>query len=188
MAIQLDRDEQLTRFYRVHADRLRHDIARRARGLDDAIIDDACAFAWEILLGRPDIDLERYEAYWWLYKVALRQAWALGRRRRREQPMGGLNGADEDSLEPIDLDSDVADVVAERIEHASMREVLGRLHWRERRELAALRLRLQLRGDRHGHRRQLHRSEPVDGARQERAARRPRPPRAQAGDQDWPAR
>src|SRR5512133_279659 len=71
-----------------------------------------------------------------LYKVALRKAWALGRRRHREQPMGGLNGVDEDSLEPLDLDSDVADVVAERIEHASMREVLGRLHWRERRELA----------------------------------------------------
>ena len=47
-----------------------------------------------------------------------------------------MNGADEDSLEPVDLDSDVADVVAERIEHASMREVLGGLHWRERRELA----------------------------------------------------
>ncbi len=135
VAIQLDRDEQLTRFYRVHADRLRHDIARRTRGLDDATIDDACAFAWEVLCRRPDIDLERYEAYWWLYKVALRQAWALGRRRHREQPMGGLNGADKDSLEPIDLDSDVADVVAERIEHASMRGVLGRLHWRERREL-----------------------------------------------------
>ena len=71
-----------------------------------------------------------------LYKVALREAWALGRRQRREQPVGGLNGADEDGLEPVDLDSDVADVVAERIEHAGMREVLGRLHWRERRELA----------------------------------------------------
>ena len=58
--------------------------------------------------------------------------------------MGGLNGADEDSLEPIDLDSDVADVVAERIEHASMREVLGRLHWRERRELALFAYGLQL--------------------------------------------
>ena len=136
MAIQLDRDEQLTRFYRVHADRLRHDIARRARGLDDATIEDACAFAWELVCRRPDIDLERYEAYWWLYKVALREAWALGRRQRREQPVGGMNGTDEDSLEPVDLDSDVADVVVERIEDASMREVLGRLHWRERRELA----------------------------------------------------
>ena len=135
MAIQLDRDEQLTRFYRVHADRLRHDIARRARGLDDAIIDDACAFAWEFLCRRPDIDLERYEAYWWTYRVALRQAWALGRVRRREQPAGGLSGADENSLEPVSLDSDVADLVADRVDCATVHEVLGRLHWRERREL-----------------------------------------------------
>jgi DNA-directed RNA polymerase specialized sigma24 family protein len=134
VAIQLDRDEQLTRFYRVHADRLRHDIARRARGVDDAIIDDACAFAWEVLCRRPDIDLERYEAYWWLYKVALRKAWALGRARRRQQPIGGLNGAD-DSPEPICLESDVADVVADRVDRATVHEVLGRLHWRERREL-----------------------------------------------------
>jgi DNA-directed RNA polymerase specialized sigma24 family protein len=136
MALATNRDAQLTRFYRLHADHLRHDIARRTRGLNEAIIDDACAFAWELLCRRPDIDLGRYQAYWWMYKVALRQAWALGRRRHREQPIGGLNGADEDNLEPVDLDSEVADVVAERIEHASMREVLDRLHWRERRELA----------------------------------------------------
>ena len=36
-----------------------------------------------------------------------------------------MNGADEDSLEPVDLDSDVAGVVAERIEHASMRALLS---------------------------------------------------------------
>ena len=107
-----------------------------AERVEHATIDDACAFAWEVLCRRSDIDLDRSQVYWWTYKVALRQAWTLGRRRHREQPMGGLNGADEDSLEPMDLDSDVADVVAERIEHASMREVLGRLHWRERRELA----------------------------------------------------
>ena len=136
MAIPASRDEQMTRFYLDHADRLRPSIAKKVPGLDDAVIDDACAFAWETLVRRPDIDLGSYYAYWWLYKVALRQAWALGRRRHREQPIGGLNGADEDSLEPVDLDSDVADVVTERIEHASMREVLGRLHWRERRELA----------------------------------------------------
>jgi DNA-directed RNA polymerase specialized sigma24 family protein len=136
MAILASRDEQIATFYREHAARLRRGIRGKTVGLDDATIEDACAVAWERLLGRPDIDLERYQAYWWLYKVALREAWALGRQRRREQPTGGLNGADEDSLEPVDLDSDVADIVAERIEHASMREVLGGLHWRECRELA----------------------------------------------------
>jgi hypothetical protein len=65
--------------------------------------------------------------------VALCKAWAVGRRRPREQPIGGLNGAD-DSPEPISLDGDVADVVADRVDRATVHEVLGRLHWRERRE------------------------------------------------------
>ena len=94
MATATARDEQLTRFYLRHADRLRCAIGKKVRGLDDATIDDACAFAWETLVRRPDIDLERYYAYWWLYKVALRQAWALGRRRHREQPIGGLAAPD----------------------------------------------------------------------------------------------
>jgi hypothetical protein len=47
----------------VHAHRLSHDIASRARGLEDATVEDACAFAWEILCRRPDIiGLQRYEA------------------------------------------------------------------------------------------------------------------------------
>lgn len=52
-----------------------------------------------------------------------------------EQPIGGLNGADEDSLEPISLDSDVAHLVADRVDRATVHEVLGRLRWRGRREL-----------------------------------------------------
>ena len=135
MAIPADRAEQLTRFYQDHAERLRRAITHKTCGLNEAIIDDACAFAWETLLGRPDIDLEHYQAYWWMYRVALRQAWALGRARRREQPMGGLNGADENSLEPASGDADVCDLVADRVDCATVHEVLGRLHWRERREL-----------------------------------------------------
>jgi RNA polymerase sigma-70 factor, ECF subfamily len=187
VAIPASRDEQMTRFYLDHADRLRRAIAQRVRGLDDAVIDDACAFAWETLVRRPDIDLGSYYAYWWLYKVALRQAWALGRRRQREQPIGALNGADEDSLEPVDLDSDVADVVAERIEHASMREVLGRLHWRERRELALFAYGLS-----------YEEIATVTGAsytavnrwmaRGRKALRNDRARREYGRDQDWPAR
>jgi DNA-directed RNA polymerase specialized sigma24 family protein len=135
MAISADRDEQITRFYQDHAEQLRRAIAHKTSGLNGAIIEDACAFAWETLLRRRDIGLERQEAYWWLYKVALRKAWALGRGRRREQPIGGLNGADEDLLEPIGDDCDVADLVADRIDRATVHAVLGRLHWRERREL-----------------------------------------------------
>jgi RNA polymerase sigma factor (sigma-70 family) len=135
MANPARRDEQIADFYREHAARLHRGICGKTVGLDDATVEDACASAWERLLGRPDIDLERYEAYWWLYKVALREAWALGRRRRREQPVGGMSGADADADEPVDLDSDVADVVAQRVEHAAVDEVLGTLHWRERREL-----------------------------------------------------
>jgi DNA-directed RNA polymerase specialized sigma24 family protein len=135
MAIAAERDEEITRYYLRHAERLWRSISKRTRGLDDAIIDDACAFAWETLLRRPDVDLERYEAYWWLYKVALHQAWALGRAQRRELASGGLNGADEDGLEPIDLNSDVAELVADHLELATEHGVLGQLHWRERREL-----------------------------------------------------
>ena len=87
--------------------------------------------AWEILLGRPDIDLKRYEAYWWLYRVALRQAWALGRGRRRELPAGGLNGADEDGLEPISLRA-TSSTWSPIVSTARPCAVLGRLHWRER--------------------------------------------------------
>ena len=61
-------------------------------------------------------------------------AWQKGW-RRREQPVGGMSGGDDDAAEPVDIDSDVADVVARRVEHAAVEEVLGRLHWRERREL-----------------------------------------------------
>ena len=86
MALNASRDEQIANFYREHAARLHRGICGKAVGLDDATVQDACAIAWERLLGRPDMNLERYEAYWWLYKVALREAWALGRRQRRAVP------------------------------------------------------------------------------------------------------
>jgi RNA polymerase sigma factor (sigma-70 family) len=133
--IQLDRGEQIARFYVGNADRLRRAIAGKTIGLDASVIEDACALAWEKLLSRPDIDLNRHEAFWWLYKVALREAWALGRRERRELPAGGLSGADDDMPEPAASDADVLDVVADRVDRATVHEVLGQLHWRERREL-----------------------------------------------------
>jgi RNA polymerase sigma factor (sigma-70 family) len=132
MPIRLERTEEIARFYERHATRLQRAIRAKTVGLDDGGIEDACSFAWEQVVLRPDIDLDHHDAYWWVYRVALRRAWWLARRRQREQPGGGLNGADDDRPEPLAVSEDVIDVVAE---HATIREMLGELHWRERREL-----------------------------------------------------
>jgi DNA-directed RNA polymerase specialized sigma24 family protein len=90
---------------------------------------------WEKLLQRPDIDVTRADAYRWIYKVALHRAWVIGRAVSREQPSGGLSGADDDRPEPAGHELDIVEIVADRVECATVREVLGELHWRERREL-----------------------------------------------------
>jgi DNA-directed RNA polymerase specialized sigma24 family protein len=135
MPIRLERAEEIARFYERHAKRLHRAISAKTVGLDDGGIEDACSFAWEKLLQRPDIDLDHHDAYWWVYRVAIRRAWLLARRQRREQPGGGLNGADDDRPEPVADSDDITDVVAERVEYATIREMLGELHPRERREL-----------------------------------------------------
>jgi RNA polymerase sigma factor (sigma-70 family) len=132
---RFDRDEQIARFYVRHAEQLRRAIGARNHGVDATLIDDACAFAWEKLLRRPDIDVTRYDAYRWIYKVALHHAWAMGRAMRREQPAGGLSGTDDDRPEPLGHELDLVDLVADRVDRAIVREVLLTLHWRERREL-----------------------------------------------------
>jgi RNA polymerase sigma factor (sigma-70 family) len=114
MPIRLERAEEIARFYERHAKRLQRAISAKTVGLDDGGIEDACSFAWEQLIQRRDIDLDHHGGYWWVYRVALRRAWLLACRREREQPRGGLN---------------------DRIERATIRETLGELHPRERREL-----------------------------------------------------
>jgi RNA polymerase sigma factor (sigma-70 family) len=135
MPIRLERAEEIARFYEHHAERLRRAITAKTSGLDAGIVDDACSYAWEKLLQRPDIDLDHKNAYWWVHKVALRQAWDFGRRQQRERSSGGMNGADEDRPEPISQGEDILDVVAEHVDHTTIRRLLGELHWRERREL-----------------------------------------------------
>jgi hypothetical protein len=94
---RLGRDEQIAALYTRHAARLRRAISARARGLDATLVDEACAFAWEKLLRRLDIDVTRYYADRWIYKVALHRARVLGPRgpsraavrqpeRRRQRP------------------------------------------------------------------------------------------------------
>jgi RNA polymerase sigma factor (sigma-70 family) len=143
--IEPDRHEQIAALYKRHAERLRHAITAKTTALDAGLIDEACAFAWEKLLRRRDIDLERARVYCWLYRVALRQAWALGRQQHREASSGALSGADDEvpepaapepaAPEPAAPEPDLVDVVADRVERATLHELMGELHWRERREL-----------------------------------------------------
>lgn len=53
---------------------------RRACGAPDAIIEDACAIAWQRLIERQPERTERIFA--WLRTVAIREAWRLNRRER----------------------------------------------------------------------------------------------------------
>jgi DNA-directed RNA polymerase specialized sigma24 family protein len=128
------REQQLGAFFVVHAAKLERRVTGKARGLDRGAIEDACAFAWLALVQRPDIDLQRPGAYWWLEKVAVRRAWEHGRRQRRETPAGDFS-ADSPVLEPAGEEDELLDLVAERLQHADVHELLDGLHWRERREL-----------------------------------------------------
>ena len=64
MTSTAERRDQVGAFFAAHADRLRRAVRRRAAGVSDAIIDDACQIAWATLLRRPDITLDRSGLGW----------------------------------------------------------------------------------------------------------------------------
>jgi hypothetical protein len=80
------------------------------------------AFAWELMCRRPDIDLDRYQAYWWMYKVVLRQAWALGRQSR------GLTWADVQAIR-ASKESDVALARRYRVSDGLISKIRRRQAW-----------------------------------------------------------
>ncbi|PTL60262.1 RNA polymerase sigma factor [Paraconexibacter algicola] len=63
-----------TALYREHADRLQRVVRTRVRGGDQALVEDACSFAWmQLLRYGPD----RETVFPWLVQVATREAWRL---------------------------------------------------------------------------------------------------------------
>jgi hypothetical protein len=70
--------------YERHHARLRCDVASYVRAAD-AIVDDACAHAWAQLLAHQP---RRSTVASWLWHVAVREAWRLERRERREWTSG----------------------------------------------------------------------------------------------------
>ena len=67
-----ERQQQVGEYFAVHADTL-HRLVAHAINAPHALIEDACANAWAILLRRPDITLDR-RGLNWLRTVARNEA------------------------------------------------------------------------------------------------------------------
>ena len=140
MPIDPTRRHELAAFYATHHQRLRRTVARRAHGLDDATIEDACQTAWTILMRRPDIPLNA-GGISWLQTVATREAWVIAGRSRAEIPSGAFlpGGADPELAgelpEPPADQPAVDDQVIARLEHQERRAALAQLPLRDRRTL-----------------------------------------------------
>lgn len=71
-AVAASRSDQVAAFYALYARGLERTVARRVAGAEMA--KDGCAFAWEKLLERPDIDLN-HRGRKWLETTAIRWGW-----------------------------------------------------------------------------------------------------------------
>lgn len=68
------RMEAVEAFYRDHRATLEKKVANRVSGAGRALTEDACQYAWTVLLRRPDIDLDQ-RGLAWLAVIATREAW-----------------------------------------------------------------------------------------------------------------
>jgi RNA polymerase sigma factor (sigma-70 family) len=116
-------EEQL---YRDYHQRLVSSVGRAVRA-DPALIEDACARAWEQLIRHQPQRTERIFA--WLRTVAIREAWALARKEQREVGPGNDDPREHAARRPAPLGVDAA--LATR----AALEALAALGERERRYL-----------------------------------------------------
>jgi DNA-directed RNA polymerase specialized sigma24 family protein len=154
------------RLYRDHHRRLVSSVGWAVEA-DPALIEDACARAWEQLIRHQPHRTERIFA--WLRTVAIREAWALARREQREAGPGADDPREVAAGQPAPLDVDVA------LETRGALEALGALRERERRYLALKAAGLLLQGDRRPLRRHLRQRQQAPGPSQGPAARARRP-------------
>lgn len=81
------RHEDIAAFYRDKAGELEGAVRRAVTG-NRQLVEDACSYAWAQLLTRDHVTLDR-AGFGWLYVVAIREAYGLSDRARRERPSGG---------------------------------------------------------------------------------------------------
>ncbi len=134
-----DRDDRVGEFFAAHEGKLRRVVGRKINA-PHALIEDACANAWAILLRRPDITLDE-AGLKWLITVAINEALRLLHRTRGETPVGTFqrdprDHTTDDAYAPADTDMPGADERAlERIEHAERVDAFRELKPREREAL-----------------------------------------------------
>jgi hypothetical protein len=133
---ELGRREQLAAFYTSHDRLLRLRVCAGVRGVDDSVIEDACAYAWLVLVRRPDVTLDR-RGLCWLALVATQEAWRLAS-TAHEAPAGAFLSAPDDNdelAEPAGLSDDPLERVIALETHRERVTRFAGLRPRERRDL-----------------------------------------------------
>jgi DNA-directed RNA polymerase specialized sigma24 family protein len=116
------RDHEVGAFFAGNADRLHRIIARRVVNTSREVIEDACANAWTILVGRPDITLDA-RGFSWLVAVATNEALRLVSKTQHERLAGGFlasrsgEASAAEMLEPAADTPGLDEVALRRVEH-----------------------------------------------------------------------
>jgi RNA polymerase sigma factor (sigma-70 family) len=75
------RRDDVAAYFAANATRLERTVARHVNA-SAPTVEDACATAWCVLVRRADIRLDA-QGFWWLYRVAVHEAWKLTGEERR---------------------------------------------------------------------------------------------------------
>src|SRR4051794_4760917 len=97
-----DRPRAVGAFYRSESSDLFRAVRRAITGPTE-LVEDACAHAWSVLLQHDEVSLDR-GGFARLYVVAIREAYRLSDRSRREWPAGSADEVPRPRTTPV-LDS-----------------------------------------------------------------------------------
>lgn len=124
------REEQIAAFYAVHRDHLLHTVEREVFAAP-TLVEDACQFAWMQLLRHPAVAVDR-RGFWWLHRVAVREAWRIAKWNRHTVTLHAP--ASDLDVETIPLDYLAShDDVPLMVERREQLRVVDQLPSRQRR-------------------------------------------------------
>ena len=120
------RFEAIATYYALEADELLRAVRRALTG-PDAMIEDACSFAWCQLLSNDQVELDNH-AFGWLYCVAIREGYRLADKARRAPPMGVRSDLVVDAIQG----SDPAEASSRRVTHMQRAALVRQIAPRKR--------------------------------------------------------